>query len=289
MKELFDILSPYDNWQNDTGEEENLKARQALFIFYEIIKKLKPEQKYRRDFLHISYVHYLVKIRKSLMGQKYMRVCNELISLIYYEPILQKRIYYNIIKILEEGLNIRSINIVQEFKKATKSSYTPGLEFKFAMDFAQETLAIEKSNEDQIVVLDFMLNVIRNDLSSDILYLEEDITAYPFPLFYYDEQGNKYKLPGNGFVHDKSNHWAYCFPYISLCYVHNGKYLIPSGITYKKGIIQAKEYDITKLFPHMHTDGINWYNSHSNEKRGELADFRLGVIYEIARLKYTIE
>jgi len=117
MKELFDILSPYDNWQNDAGEEKNLEAKQALFSFYKKIKTMKPEREYRNSYLHISYLHYLVKIKKGFMEQKYMRVCNELTSLIYHEPLLQRRIYYNIMEVLEEGLRIGGVNIVQNLQK----------------------------------------------------------------------------------------------------------------------------------------------------------------------------
>lgn len=214
------------------------------------------------------------------------------------------------------------------FKKTTKPACVPAQEFKFAMDFAKDTLAIEKSNQDRIVILNFMLNVIKKDLQTDLLshifYSEEHFAKqfrYPFPLFYYDEQGNEQGLPeegiieidlaqdavlvlpwhrerlrgqiknifSNNFVYDRSNHMAYCFPYIDLCYVYNGIHSVSSGIFHKKGIIKAKAYDITKLFFQIHTDGRNWYNSHNNEKRGELADFRLGIIYEIAKMKYAIE
>lgn len=104
---LIKILSPYDNWFNDKGEKENLKAREKLHIFYKEFTNLKPSKNYeKRDFLHTSYIRHLVLIKKAFGEEKYMRVCNELISLIYYEPFLQRRIYYNILDLLEENLNI---------------------------------------------------------------------------------------------------------------------------------------------------------------------------------------
>lgn len=113
MVELFNILNPYDDWQNDAGEEENLKARQALVSFYQEIKKLKPDRKYHIYYLHISYFHYLLRIKKAFLENKYMRVCNEIMSLMYYEPFFQPRIYYNVIKVLEEGLEFGGIDDVE--------------------------------------------------------------------------------------------------------------------------------------------------------------------------------
>ncbi|ADL67878.1 hypothetical protein [Thermoanaerobacterium thermosaccharolyticum] len=103
MEKLYYILNPYNSWENDEGEERNLEARRALQEFYVEFKKLKPSKKYeKRDILHMSYIFHLVKIKKALKEQKYMRACNELISLMHYEPFLQGRIYYNVIKLLEE-------------------------------------------------------------------------------------------------------------------------------------------------------------------------------------------
>ncbi|HBT48666.1 MAG: Uncharacterized protein XD49_0381 [Caldanaerobacter subterraneus] len=103
MEKLYSILEPYDSWWNDEGEEKNLEARKALQEFYAEFKKLKPSKKYeRRDILHMSYIFHLVKIKKALDERKYMRACNELISLMHYEPFLQGRIYYNVLKLLED-------------------------------------------------------------------------------------------------------------------------------------------------------------------------------------------
>lgn len=100
-EKLYSILKPYDNWWC-AGEEENLKARKALHDFYRELKKYKPAREYtRRDILHMSYIPYLVRAKKALMEQNYLRACNELVSLLYYEPLLQGRIYFNVLKLLE--------------------------------------------------------------------------------------------------------------------------------------------------------------------------------------------
>lgn len=113
IRELYAILSPHDNWGNDSGEEKNLEAKKALYDFYTKIIKLKPETEYRKNFLHMSYLPYLVKIKIAVQEQKYMRACNELISLMYYEHILQGRNYYIIIKIMEEGLELGEVKSIE--------------------------------------------------------------------------------------------------------------------------------------------------------------------------------
>ncbi|WP_406241998.1 hypothetical protein ACF3M2_13890 [Tissierella carlieri] len=86
-KKLEDILKPYDNWFNDSGEEKNNQAREALHTFYTELLKYKPSKIYEsRDGMHTSYIRFLVVIKKAFMEGKYMRVCNELFSLIHYEP-----------------------------------------------------------------------------------------------------------------------------------------------------------------------------------------------------------
>lgn len=44
-EKLYSILSPHDSWwegNNDEGEEKNLRARKALYDFYQELKKYRP-------------------------------------------------------------------------------------------------------------------------------------------------------------------------------------------------------------------------------------------------------
>lgn len=99
-KKLYSILKASDNWW--CAEEEDLKARKALYDFYQELKKYGPAKEYaRRDILHMTYMPYIVRIKKALMERRYKRACNELVSLMYYEPFFQGRIYFNVLKLLE--------------------------------------------------------------------------------------------------------------------------------------------------------------------------------------------
>lgn len=199
-------------------------------------------------------------------------------------------------------------------------------EYKYAIDFIHSVFKTETSAEDQLIVLNFMLDVIKEDLRTDLLshifYSQADFDRefdWPFPITCADETGNEFSIETgwaevdleqncvlvlpwrrdrlrnqilniskNDFRYIERNHKAWFFPYISLCYVYNGRHSIASGVVYKKGKIKALQYDITKLFPHINTDGKYWYNSHTGERAGEVPDFRISIIYEIARAIFKV-
>ena len=213
-------------------------------------------------------------------------------------------------------------------KKEIKEVSHPCLEFEWAMGFVKRALNDEGTNEDKIVILDFILNLIKEDLKTALLtsifYNEESVTIdLPFPLVYENESGEQITLEfdktltreislaqdcvlvvawvkeglieqiknifNNGFGFEEKNHSAYYYPYIEICYVYNGTHSITSGIGHKKGVIKAEIREITPLFQHVYTDGRYWYNQHTKEKFKELWDFRIGVIFEVAKIKYLLE
>lgn len=110
MDLYYAILEPYAKWDNDEGEERNLEAREALRRFYYALRERKPETQYRmaHDVVHSMYLYRLHLFWKALKEEKYMRACHELGSLMYYEPFFQRRIYYNVLRLLEKYLRIGS-------------------------------------------------------------------------------------------------------------------------------------------------------------------------------------
>ena len=105
--EIQAILKPYDIWDNDVDEETNLRAKEALHDFYKTLLKRKPATNYEKDNIaHFRYLHFFVDIKKAFEEDKYLRVCNELLSLMHYVPFFQKRVYNNTVKILETFLQI---------------------------------------------------------------------------------------------------------------------------------------------------------------------------------------
>jgi len=108
-KVLHSILKPFDRWENNEGEARNNEAKEALVIFYRELSKRKPTKKYCLSNslrLHLNYIPYFVKLKRAFDQRLYMRVCNEIISLMHYDDIFQRRIYYNTLKLIEEYLEV---------------------------------------------------------------------------------------------------------------------------------------------------------------------------------------
>lgn len=110
--ELQAILKPYDKWDNDVDEETNLRAKEALHGFYKTLLNRTSGTNYEKDNIaHFRYLHFFVDIKKAFEEEKYLRVCNELLSLMHYVPFFQKRVYNNTVKILETFLQIEENEI----------------------------------------------------------------------------------------------------------------------------------------------------------------------------------
>lgn len=104
---LWNIIYPYANWFNNNGEERNQEAKLALYNFYDELLNCKPSREYeKRPLWHMYYMRFLIDIKKAFNKEKYERVCNELVSLMHYEPFFQGGIYFNIIDLLEKELNV---------------------------------------------------------------------------------------------------------------------------------------------------------------------------------------
>lgn len=176
------------------------------------------------------------------------------------------------------------------------------------------------------------MNLVKKDLKYDalttILYQEEHFErdlSTPFPWEVLDAQRNEItRLEVNGtkvidlkesdvivlpwnrdrfnnaiiglknqdFKYDKLNHMAYYYQELDICFVYNGLHSISAGVGYEKGEISASLVKIDKLFDKIYTDGLFWYNSHTDEKlvtmHGDIKvqDFRIAILFELARMKY---
>jgi len=104
-KKLYSILEAYDNWRSDEEAGSDLAARAALLDFCQELKKFRPAREYvPGGMFHTSYIRSLLAVKTALAERQYTRACNEIISLMAYQPLLQGRVYYNLIKVLEEEL-----------------------------------------------------------------------------------------------------------------------------------------------------------------------------------------
>lgn len=177
--------------------------------------------------------------------------------------------------------------------------------FYHTIQLAEIWLEEEKNVEDKIVLLDYLLTVIREDLQTDILttiiyskeHFKGELPTLMFP-YYYDKEGKNHKVNEsetpikvvdlatdcvlvmpwrrdklktaikelkNKVFSQSGNHIARYYSHIDVCYVYNGLHSTGAAIGHKKGKLKAYEVDVSKLFDHLHTDGEYWYNSHTNE------------------------
>ena len=99
---------------------------------------------------------------------------------------------------------------------------------------------------------------------------------------------NLINLVNKDFKFDKINHKSIYYKDINLCYVFNGNHSINAGKYLKKGSIISQKLDLTQIYPHVFSDGRNWYNIHTNEIYYKVDDFRLASLFEIAKKRYLL-
>lgn len=94
---------------------------------------------------------------------------------------------------------------------------------------------------------------------------------------------NKLDLP-------ESSYTAHYYDYIDI-FTDMTNYTHSCAVAnyYKKGIVEAQLIKTTELFPFISTDGIRWYCTENDQTISKVEDFRIALIYEIAKLKYKYE
>lgn len=181
----------------------------------------------------------------------------------------------------------------------------------------------QDSGSEIINLLDYLIDVILTDVCtrhiSDLLYQKEPPdnlkNIFPFSCFNEDKKelsiitnmnkevdlsdtkvyvcpwhkkrlhDNLLNINKNNFEYDETNHRSYYFTDIDFCYVYNGNHSIHAGIYYKKGKIISKVCKTELLYLHCKTDGLFWYNAHTNEKIMPVTDFRIAAVFSIAQIR----
>lgn len=96
----LDKYGAYD----DTGDDE--AARKALIDFFQVLLKVKPSEEYDggSNKNYYAYIPKLLMLRNLLESGKYANYVWEMSSFLVREPVLQPRIYYNLIAMYEKNL-----------------------------------------------------------------------------------------------------------------------------------------------------------------------------------------
>ncbi len=182
------------------------------------------------------------------------------------------------------------------------------------------------SNNDSLYLIDYLIETIIDDIStslvSNTIYKKQSHfhkTFPPFPIEYRSDDGtvinsltkkvipinlaevrvlttpwdiNKtslslIKLRNESFINNQ-NHLCYYYKDLSLCYVANGFHSINAGKYLKKGTVNALECDLSRLYPHIETDGIRWADAHNKKAFLKVVDFRLAALFTLGKMKYNI-
>lgn len=103
---LLSIIKPCGNFGYYDGEDKEITAKQTLISFFKEFEKIKPSGVFicgiRRE--GYSFLINLTLFFRAVYQKRYCAACGELISLFVYEPILQPRIYYNLLYIYHNYL-----------------------------------------------------------------------------------------------------------------------------------------------------------------------------------------
>ena len=202
---------------------------------------------------------------------------------------------------------------------------SPTINFSHALNNARSCLQNENEKERKIIILDLIMQVIRDDLKTSklasLFYNCESCDPSKrgsfFPISYHDKNGIKtstYILTPEGrrkvsladdcvvispwsqeqcnktiltdFKYDANIHFSTYYKPLNICRIENGSQSISSAMGHKKGIILSKEIDISHSFPHIFSDGLHWYNTHTKENLSPVLDFRIAIIFELAKIKH---
>lgn len=200
--------------------------------------------------------------------------------------------------------------------------------FDNSLGYIRTLLRSQEDSDKKLLLLDYIQGVIKRDLHAEfqaaIFYEGYKVRkiSTPFPSFFRNKNDElicivklkEYKeidlssdcifaLPWRDisvistinmlseidFQYIEGNHGALYYYPMDICYVYNGNHSISAGMHFKKGKSKADFCDITPLFSNVYTDGASWYNIHTNNVIEELCDFRIALLFEVAKMKYNVK
>ncbi len=193
------------------------------------------------------------------------------------------------------------------------------------IQLAGKYVAKTESKDKKLLLLDYLINTVLDDvctayIARTSLYDSYKVNGELFPTVFFDENGEQQstntkrkinvslaktriyawpqkirkifrslsKISGESFEFFPHRHKSIYYPEINLCHVNKGKSSINAGQYLKKGEIVSHEHSLALLFPHCCTNGYEWYDIHTGDKIGRVADFRFAVVYTLARIRADV-
>lgn len=85
------------------GESEALAWLQSFFEDYRSIDERHPVSCQEKNG-YLGYIGFLWPVSKAMTDKDYPKACNELHKMAYFVDLLQKRVYYSLVRIFSESL-----------------------------------------------------------------------------------------------------------------------------------------------------------------------------------------
>ncbi|MFZ7947172.1 MULTISPECIES: hypothetical protein [Bacillaceae] len=110
--QLYTVLTNHDDWWNAQNcnpleqKRKNMEAKVALQSYYGQLVKVGPVDNRPEKEKTERYGRRMRDIEAAFHEEKYMRACNEIISLMYYQPFLREDIYTDLCSVLERNLGV---------------------------------------------------------------------------------------------------------------------------------------------------------------------------------------
>mgnify|MGYP003376800125 CR=1 FL=1 len=107
--ELRKLIQQWGDYSGSIFDKpcDEVAAKRDLLAFYNVLRKCKPDKYIIKDMRgYYAYLINLIPFQQALARGKYSLACHELETLFVSHPILQSRIYYNLIRLEKKYLNV---------------------------------------------------------------------------------------------------------------------------------------------------------------------------------------
>jgi hypothetical protein len=90
---------------------------------------------------------------------------------------------------------------------------------------------------------------------------------------------------GGKWRQDPKNHFIELWLPLGIGWVSGGNHSLTAGIIHAQGeVIPEETFDISRVYRHVHCDGVDYRRTHDGSKIGPVSDLEMAAIFEIGRL-----
>lgn len=212
--------------------------------------------------------------------------------------------------------------------KNNVQKYPDVISFRNGMKNIENMLFAKSENEKKILIDNLMEMIrldLQYGLITHVIYPKSEKfkkRIYPFPPIYTDAEDNRITLSDiayhknyktvdfskdcvscipwsnlrlgviiphiskNEFI--QKHHQAIYFKELEFCYINCGNHSAAAAIIKRQGKLRVPVISVEPMFKTIYTDGEFWISYRSNKQLYEVLDFRFCLLYELAKMKYSL-